>query len=157
MKIQQLKSSEIPELKKLLLKEQNNICPICDREINAPVLDHHHKKRIKGTGLVRGILCRSCNVLLGKVENNCVRYSISQTELPNVLRNMASYLEQKQLPYMHPSEAPKKKKLTKTSYKKLVKLINGAQKIPEYPKSGTLTKSLRVLYEKYNLTPKFYA
>lgn len=153
----QLKYSEIIELRDQLIKEQKNICPLCQKIINSPVLDHHHKKRIKGSGCIRQVLCRNCNIMLGKVENNCVRYCISQEELPNYLRKMAEYLEKPQTNYLHPSEAPKKKKLKKSSYKKLIKVVNKKQKIPEYPKSGQLTKPLKQIYQKYNLIPEFYS
>lgn len=153
----QLKNKDLLPLRKKLEKKQNNLCLICEKELSSPVLDHQHKKRIKGTGLIRGVLCRQCNVMLGKVENNCVRYSIKQNELPFILRNMANYLERKHLPYIHPSEAPKQKKLKKSSYKKLAKIIGDEQKVPDYPKSGKLTKSLKKLYLKYGVRPEFYA
>jgi hypothetical protein len=155
--VRQLKQHEIPTLRKRLIEKQEGKCPICKKEIQAPVLDHHHTKRVGGTGQVRGVLCRSCNVLLGKMENNCARYNIQQQELPQVLRNMADYLCQKQQPYLHPSEAPKRPKLMKSSYNKLVKEIDGRQKVPEYPKSGMLTKELKRLFDKYKIEPRFYA
>lgn len=155
----QLKWSELPELRDKLLKQQNHICPICKRQIESPVLDHHHVRRVKGTGLVRGVLCRQCNVLLGKMENNCTRYSIDQENLPEVLRNMAKYLQKKHKPYMHPSEAPKTPKLMKSSYNELAKTVkeDGRFKMPEYPKSGKLTVRLAELFEKFELEPKFYS
>lgn len=156
-KIIQLKNKDMVSLREELIKKQKNVCPLCERKINSPVIDHQHKKRIKGSGLLRGVLCRSCNVMLGKVENNCVRYSISQNELPAYLRNMANYLEKEHLPYIHPSEAPKVKRLKKSSYKRLVKIVNGKQKVPDYPKSGKLTKPLKELYTKYGVQPKYYA
>jgi hypothetical protein len=94
-------------------------------------------------------------VLLGKIENNCARYSVSQQELPEVLYNMAKYLEKEHLPYLHPSEAPKAKKLKKTSYNK-IKAVS-RKKCPSYPRSGKLTKVLERLYEEYQIEPEFYA
>jgi hypothetical protein len=55
-KIKQLKVSDVPKIREKLLKEQNYTCPICFQKITDPCLDHHHKKRIKGTGLIRGVL-----------------------------------------------------------------------------------------------------
>lgn len=49
-----------------LLKEQNNRCAICNRhqsELQKPLaVDHNHK-----SGKVRGLLCTSCNLMLGYV------------------------------------------------------------------------------------------
>jgi hypothetical protein len=52
------------------------------------VLDHDHS-----TGVIRAVLHRSCNALLGKVENNYKRYGIKDiTQLARMLGNVASYL-----------------------------------------------------------------
>lgn len=155
-KTKQLTQKELPELRDSILKKQDFKCIICKRIIEDPVLDHHHTKRIGGTGKIRGVLCRSCNVFLAKSENNSIRYCIAQNDLPRILRNMADYLEKEQYNILHPTEKPKEPKLKKSSYKKLVKAINNKQKIPEYPKSGNLTKQLKLLYEKYNIKPEFY-
>lgn len=157
MKIKPLKYKEISELRKRLLKEQNGICPICKRTIISPVLDHHHVKRIKGSGLIRGVLCSLCNVLLGKIENNCNRYKVKQEELSTILRNISAYLEQKHLPYLHPSEVPKEPKLKKSSYNALKKKASKYQKWnTPYPQSGKLTKKLAILFTKYHIEPEFY-
>ena len=164
-KIRQLKSTEIESLRNYLLKKQKGICPICRKTIKKPVLDHHHKKKIGGTGRIRKTICSNCNVFLAKIENNCKRYLISQEELPGVLLNISQYLSCKQLPYMHPSEAPKKPVITKSSYNKLAKAIIFSGKktrFPEYrynakgkPVQG-LTKLLEKLFDEFNITPEFY-
>lgn len=157
--VKQLKHNELPELRDKLLKQQKGICPICKRIIEDPVLDHHHMKRIKGTGLIRGVLCRQCNVMLGKIENNCSRYGISQEELPAILTNMSRYIRRKHKPYRHPSAAEKPCKLMKSSYNELAQAIkaDGRYKVPQYPKSGQLTKELRAWFEKLGIEPKFYS
>ncbi len=165
--MRQLKSSDVPKLRKFLLKKQDDKCPICSKEIKDACLDHSHIKRIKGTGLIRGVLCRTCNVFIAKSENNCTRYGIKQVDLPTILRACAAYLERKHLPYIHPSEAPKPPKLMKSSYNKLCKkhhayllLHNGKGESPckltPFPKSGKLTKPLEKLFEFHNLEPGFY-
>lgn len=156
----QLKAKDVPELRQRLLKKQGGICPICEKTADAPCLDHHHVKRIKGSGQIRGVLCRSCNVLIAKMENNCVRYGVGAENLPRVLRNMALYLERPQLPYIHPSEKEKARKITKTSYNRLKKLFvsNGGEgsRFPEYPKSGKLTVKLSEKFIEFNIEPEFY-
>jgi len=49
-----------------LIKQQNNCCPLCQEEfIKTPDVDHDHT-----TGKVRGLLCRSCNLMLGKARDS---------------------------------------------------------------------------------------
>ncbi len=156
MEIKQLKNKDIKPLREQILKEQNEICPICKKKINSPVLDHHHSKKVKGTGQIRGVVCLGCNIMIGKVENNCMRYNISQQELPVVLINISEYLEKDQYPYIHPSEKTPEPKLKKSSYNKLKKVYSGKAKFPEYPKSKKLIKPLKKLYKKYKLEPEFY-
>lgn len=161
-KLRQLKAKDVPKLRNYLLKKQKGICPICGKKINKPVLDHHHRKKLKGTGQIRKTICSNCNIFLAKIENNSVRYAISQEELPFVLVNISKYLSCKQLPYIHPSEAPRKKVLTKASYNKLVKANAKNKKLPvfRYNKKGKpvqgLTKPLKELFELYNIEPEFY-
>ena len=88
-----LKQSQIQELRDYLIDKQNNICPICNKKITDPVLDHEHKRKIKGSGKIRFVICRNCNVFLGKIENNCIRYGIGLNNLPDVLSNISNYLK----------------------------------------------------------------
>jgi len=151
----QLKHSEVKTLREVIWKEQDCVCLICLNQISLEktVLDHQHKKKVKGSGLIRGVLCSNCNTFLGRIENNSPRHGINKDQLPDILRNMADYLEKDHLPYIHPTEKPKEPKLKKTSF-------NALQKVHEkeliYPKSGKLNKTLSALFAKYNLTPEFY-
>ncbi len=43
----------------------NKNCPICDRELKDPCIDHDHK-----TGKVRGMICNHCNISLNIIEDN---------------------------------------------------------------------------------------
>lgn len=68
-----LKVSQVAEARLSLLTLQCGKCGIC-KLVCTPadaVLDHDH-----ATGAVRGTLHRSCNALLGKVENNYRRYGV---------------------------------------------------------------------------------
>jgi len=158
----QMKGKHVPILREILLGIQDGICPICSKHIDDPVLDHHHTKRIGGTGLIRGILCRTCNSFISKPENSCKRYKISMEELPNTLRACAIYFENEDLPFIHPSEAPKIPILKKASYNKLSKAYNGRGKFPPYrtnPKgkpAQKMTVKLQSLFDEYSIEPEFY-
>ena len=72
-------------------------CPILGIADFLPVVDHDHK-----SGRIRGVISNQSNVLLGKAENSFrSRCSATDLSLPEVLRNLADYLEQSQGPY-HP-------------------------------------------------------
>lgn len=85
-----------------------------------------------------------------------MRSGIQQSDLPTILRSCADYLERKHLPYIHPSEKPKAKKLKKSSYNKLLKAYDGKAKFPDYPTSGKLTIKLEKLFADYSMNPEFY-
>ncbi len=158
----QLKDKDKAPLRAKLLLEQGGLCLVCSREPKTAVLDHSHKKRVKGTGLIRGVLCSNCNVFIAKSENNCGRYNISQEELPEILRSMADYLERPHLPMIHPSEGPKPKILQKSAYNKLQKVYRGRAKFPVYRTNAKgkpvqkLTKPLAKLFKEYGIEPTFY-
>ena len=151
-KITQLKQSDVPLLRLKLLMKQEGKCAICGCVPDIPCLDHHHKKRIYGSGLIRGVLCNNCNVFIAKIENNASRYGISKGELTTRLSQVIAYLEHEHYPYLHPSEAPKKKKLMKNSYNELMKVCKS--KIPYG--TGFYTVKLKALFELKNIKPRFY-
>lgn len=68
-------SSEYDEM----LQRQNHVCAVCysssDRKL---AVDHDHS-----TGRIRGLLCMSCNIILGHVKDD-----------PIHLRSLAEYLEE---------------------------------------------------------------
>jgi len=73
-------------------------CPVLKVQTDDWVLDHDHQ-----TGLVRGVISRQANSLLGKVENFFLRMcKQDKSKLPEVLRAMASYLERETLDVLHP-------------------------------------------------------
>ncbi len=154
----QLKQKDVKPLRSKLLKDQNNLCLICKNHINDGCLDHHHKKRIKGSGLIRGVLCSQCNVYLGKIENNAPRYGITNTDLSDRLRSIANYLDMDDLPFIHPSERKKDPILSKRCFNKLKKAYSSDKpnnKQLVYPKSKKLTKNLKQLFIRYGIPIEF--
>lgn len=89
-----LKSKHIKSFREKLLKEQNYIDPITNEVITNGQMDHSHNIN---EGYLRKVLTRESNMLLGKIENYYHRYLRGKNlpiTLPDILRNIAIYLEQ---------------------------------------------------------------
>jgi len=56
-----------------MVEEQKNLCYLCHKPMRRPHLDHSH-----ATGKIRKLLCRGCNMAVGKIE-------LDPTWLPRVL------------------------------------------------------------------------
>ena len=77
-------------------------CPISGVTMTNPALDHDHE-----TGMVRGVIDGEVNAFLGRIENAFMRLShpVRQKALPEMLRGIASFLEQEQTNVLHPKGA----------------------------------------------------
>ena len=159
--LKQLKGSEVKELREKILENQGFKCAICGKDIrNDPgiALDHQHKLNknqtlgTDGAGLIRGVLCRDCNVLEGRIWNNSTRYKQFKTvkERIEFLKQLIQYYEAGTYPLIHPTEKVPLKSISKRQYNKLKKVC---PKVPEYPKSTHLTKKLEELFNKYKINP----
>jgi len=151
---QQATHKQLSLIREHLLKKQKGKCAICDRKAVRPVVDHHHKKKVMGSGKIRGVLCATCNTFLARIENNFKRHLIPEKLLPECIRHLADYIEQKTTNWIHPSEKPKVKKLGKRVFQAIAKAHAEASpkaKKLEYPKSGKPTKRLIELAKKYKI------
>ena len=92
--MQHLKASQVAGVRTQLLSKQGGRCALCRQPIAAgqAVLDHCHSE-----GFIRGVLHRSCNSLLGKLENNRKRYGLGDDHA------FACFL-QGVVPYLHDSK-----------------------------------------------------
>jgi len=144
-----LKQKDIKPLREKMLKDQNYICPLCNRTINIDrcALDHAHCRQ-GGDGCVRMVLCFFCNTLLSKIENNYKRNLVPYDILNTFLVNTFPYLDKKYTNLIHPTESKsKKKKLGKRKFNKVIKhwkKIHPKAKKPIYPKSGNMTKQWEI-------------
>lgn len=84
-----IKTVEVAKVRERLRLEQGCRCGLCKLPVGDgdAVLDHDHS-----TGAIRATLHRSCNALLGKVENNYRRYGVSN--LAAWAQGMPAYLQQ---------------------------------------------------------------
>lgn len=83
-----LKASEISSVRLSMLYQQDMKCMICKKDCSSdPVLDHNHK-----TGCIRGVLHRSCNLALGKLEGIARINKMSLDELSGFLTGCIQYL-----------------------------------------------------------------
>jgi len=165
----QLKQSELAEWRKKKHEEQNGICPVLGIPVPLEQCAADHKHRTKaekigenGSSLLRGVLHLQCNSFEGKITNAFRRLGLHKFGIPiwTILRNLADYLEFSRTNLIHPSEKEKPKKILKSCYNSLVKIIklkNKKEKIPPYPKSGRLTIKLEELFLKYSVPIKYYA
>jgi hypothetical protein len=71
-----IRVADIPDVKQRIVLEQQGMCPLCGISLQKYIpkrdwcLDHDHK-----TGAIRGVLCRNCNGMEGKIYNRVMRAS----------------------------------------------------------------------------------
>lgn len=161
--LKQLKSSEIQIVRETILKEQHGLCALCLNKITedtGAALDHQHRRKsdligVDGAGLIRGVLCRACNCLEGKIWNATTRYRQPKSvqDRIDMLKRLVKYYEKTNYDLVHPSEKVPLKEVSKSNYNRLKKLYIGKKKFPEYPKSGKVTLGLQSLFLEYNISP----
>jgi hypothetical protein len=100
MTLVKLSRAKIAEVRAELLAAQKGRCALSGILIRPgqAVLDHDHS-----TGVIRAVLDRGVNALLGKVENNAARYGVR--ELAAFGNGLGAYLQRHvtpQTPWLHP-------------------------------------------------------
>lgn len=115
-----LKYSQVKQYREDQLRAQDGCCALCGEQItDDAVLDHDHK-----TGLLRKVLHRGCNALLGKIENNMARNHVDIHRLEMIASNLAAYIGTEWTDIRHPTHktaeerralAKKRRKKTKSS------------------------------------------
>lgn len=92
--LRRLANKDLPIVRAALMKKQNFTCPICKTKLTLQNVcqDHDH-----ATGYLRGVLCRNCNGLEGKLKTIATRGRRDST-LWEYLRAAADYWELHQVP-----------------------------------------------------------
>lgn len=114
--MEQLKTSQIAPVRAKMLAEQGGKCALCQQAClpAQAVLDHCHKE-----GFIRGVLHRSCNSLLGKLENNRARYGLgNDLAFAAFLKGVVPYLHSTKLKYnvLHPTfKTPEQKRIARNA------------------------------------------
>lgn len=79
-----------------MLQEQDSVCKLCRKPAHSGsrlAVDHNHE-----SGEVRGLLCLSCNQLIGKIENGTVPFTRLITYLEKEVVQWLSHLPTQTLP-----------------------------------------------------------
>ncbi len=99
-----LKATQLPKVRQAIVTSQKRYCPLCLKRwtlkpTNDQCVDHDHK-----SGHIRGVLCRNCNHMEGKVRTASIRAKRDGSELA-WLERLVAYLQKHEsspLPYIHP-------------------------------------------------------
>lgn len=107
-----LKHREIAACRDSLLEQQDYRCRLCDDYIeDDAVLDHDHR-----TGVVRGVLHRGCNSMLGRIERNMAISKLSMIRFIKFTEQITDYMQNTDSNYIHPTFKTKEERTM--AYKK---------------------------------------
>lgn len=91
-----IKPLDLKLVRAALLKEQDNLCPLCERDLSyikpqQRCVDHDHSKEGPSAGAIRGVLCSNCNGNEGRIRTRvlCAKGHLSELEW---LENLVAYL-----------------------------------------------------------------
>ncbi|QIW89951.1 endonuclease VII [Aeromonas phage PS] len=122
-KARKISRSQLKAFTIKLLKEQGGVCAVCKQPISLRTagaksdycVDHCHV-----TGLVRGVLHRSCNAALGKMENAAGRWGAKSMDYNAVLgfiRSAMVYYQEPFHPVIYPDHRTDEQKAEATRQK----------------------------------------
>lgn len=91
--MKRLTVSQLPAYRAETLEAQGGLCALCGEPVSAgeAVVDHDHT-----TGVIRGVLHRGCNAMLGHIENNRARHRLTDVvRLTRFLSRLVEYVYRK--------------------------------------------------------------
>lgn len=125
-----LTNSQLKPVRDKIRADQKGVCALCGLPVSVPdaVLDHCHKH-----GFIRGTLHRSCNSLLGVLENNRSRFGLGDdVAFTNFMAGAHAYIVKHAVPQtrmIHPTFLTEDEKRIKRNAK--ARKVRAAAKKPE--------------------------
>lgn len=128
-----IRRTDVIPIRNAILAEQGGLCCLCGERIadlnGGAVLDHDHK-----TGVVRGVLCRNCNGMEGKVFNRARQAKRNGTER-DWIASLLEYWDKHSTPqtsYIHHlHKTADEKKALKVKRAAKIKASSKAEKMKE--------------------------
>lgn len=92
--------NQLPQVREMLLKHQNNRCPLCNIDLSTLTskqqhVDHDHSKTGPSRGAIRAVLCGNCNMKEGPINNRAIRAKRKLTKI-EWLENLLNYWKKHQ-------------------------------------------------------------
>lgn len=109
--MEKIKYKDIAAVRNYLIEQQQHRCGLCDDIIDEgkAVLDHDHR-----SGIIRRVLHRGCNSMLGKIERNMARSEIDLFRLMKISSTVADYISNTATNWIHPTfKTPEEKAMKK--------------------------------------------
>lgn len=131
--IRKLTRSQLRPLVMRLLQQQGGVCPLCQLPIDMSikgeaVCDHNHI-----TGRVRGVLHRSCNAALGKMEHAVGRWGCKSMAYESMVPWIAAalvYYAQPEHPYTYPThKTPEELRLERNAKERKARATRKARQV----------------------------
>ena len=125
--MEKIKYKDIPAVRNYLLEQQAYRCALCDDiiEEGKAVLDHDHR-----SGIIRRVLHRGCNSMLGKIENNMARSEVDLFRLMKMASTVADYISNTTTNWIHPTYKTKEERAMATKMKRTMGRGRGRGKKP---------------------------
>lgn len=118
--IRKITRAQVRSITLKILKEQGGICPLCNEVIDLKAKDSAICEHAHDTGLIRGVVHRSCNKMEGVVYSAVGRWCVGKMDYDLVipaLRRLADYLEKEHYPYIYYSHLTDEEKKLKAAAK----------------------------------------
>ena len=132
--MKRITSGKINEVRQELLENQNFKCSMCDEDLKDEDNTNRHVDHNHDSGMIRGVLCRRCNLLEGTLYYRFRRSGHVGKETDYIwwLEKHLAYLKKPETQYEHPEHFNKKwKRFRNLGKEDQLKELAGLGIIPE--------------------------